>query len=73
LKANLRILDVPEVKTVRHLPVSHPFVERLIGKIRREYLDLISFWNAGDLKMKLLCFMEESRDADPSINCERLL
>jgi len=40
-KANLRILDVIEVKTVPHLPISHPFVERLIGSIRREYLDLV--------------------------------
>jgi transposase InsO family protein len=39
-KANLRILEATEVKTVPHLPVSHPFVERLIGTIRREYLDL---------------------------------
>jgi len=38
-KANLRILEATEVKAVPHLPISHPFVERLIGTIRREYLD----------------------------------
>jgi len=27
--ANLRILDVTEVKTVPYVPLSHPFVERL--------------------------------------------
>ncbi len=37
--ANLRILDVTEVKTVLYIPLSHPFVERLIGTIRREYVD----------------------------------
>jgi len=42
-KANLRILEVTEVKTVPYLPISHPFVERLIGTIRREYLDLVPF------------------------------
>ena len=55
-KANLRILDVTEVKTVPHVPLSHPFVERLIGTIRREYLDLVPFWNARDLESKLLSF-----------------
>src|SRR5438876_2543379 len=34
-KANLRILEVDEVKTVPHVPLSHPFVERLIGTMRR--------------------------------------
>jgi transposase InsO family protein len=35
-KANLRILDVKEIKTVPYVPLSHPFVERLIGTVRRE-------------------------------------
>ena len=38
-QANLCILDVTEIKSVPYLPLSHPFVERLIGTIRREYLD----------------------------------
>ena len=45
-KANLRILDVDEIKTVPLVPLSHPFVERLIGTIRRDYLDQVPFWNA---------------------------
>jgi transposase InsO family protein len=53
-KANLRILEVAEVKTVPYLPISHPFVERLIGTIRREYLDVVPFWTARDLEKKLL-------------------
>ncbi len=55
-KANLRILDVTEVKTVPYVPISHPFVERLIGTIRREYLDLVPFWTSRDLERKLLSF-----------------
>jgi hypothetical protein len=31
---NLRILDVKEIKTVPYVPLSHPFVERLIGTNR---------------------------------------
>ena len=30
-QANLRILEVKEIKTVPYVPLSHPFVERLIG------------------------------------------
>ncbi len=49
-KANLRILEIEEIKTVPYVPLSHPFVERLIGTIRREYLDQVPFWNTRDLK-----------------------
>ena len=52
-KANLRILEVAEIKTVPYVPLSHPFVERLIGTIRREFLDQVPFWNAQDLSRKL--------------------
>ena len=38
-EANLRILGVTEIKTVPYVPWSHPFIERLIGTIRRECLD----------------------------------
>jgi transposase InsO family protein len=52
-QANLRILEVDEIKTARGIPVSHPFVERLIGTIRREFLDQVLFWNTLDLERKL--------------------
>jgi len=52
----LRILDVEEVKTVPYAPLSHPFVERLIGTIRRECLDRTLFWTAADLERKLFEF-----------------
>jgi putative transposase len=51
-RANLGI----EIKTVPYVPLSHPFVERLIGTIRREYLDRTLFWTAADLENKLLEF-----------------
>ncbi len=57
-QANLRILDITEIKTVPYAPLSHPFVERLIGTIRREYLDHIFFWNASDLERKLEAFQD---------------
>jgi len=51
--ANLRILEVEEIKSIPYVPVSHPFVERLIGTIRREFLDHVLIWNAVDLEQKL--------------------
>src|SRR5207249_3577159 len=54
--ANLRVLEIDEIKTVPNVPVSHPFVERLIGTLRREYLDRMFFWNALDLEQKLQAF-----------------
>ena len=50
--ANLQVLDVEEIKTVPYVPLSHPFVERLIGTIRRECLDRTLFWTAADLELK---------------------
>jgi hypothetical protein len=55
-QANLRILDVKEIKAVPYVPCSHPFIERLIGTIRRECLDRTLFWTAADLERKLLNF-----------------
>src|SRR4030095_3749356 len=57
-QANLRVLDVMEVKTVPYVPMSHPFVERLIGTVLREYLDHILFWTAVDLESKLSEFRD---------------
>ena len=54
--ANLRVLEVDEIKTVPDVPVSHPFVERLIGTIRREFLDQVLCWNGRDLERKLAEF-----------------
>ena len=54
--ANLRILEVDEVKSVPYAPMSHPLNERLIGTIRREYLDCTFFWNSVDLRRKLESF-----------------
>ncbi len=51
--ANLRVLEVDEIKAIPCTPRSHAFVERLIGTVRREYLDRTLFWNQSDLERKL--------------------
>src|SRR5262250_2178628 len=58
-QANLRVLEIQEIKTVPYVPLSHPFVERLIGTIRREYLDQTLFWTAADLEEKLRDFRND--------------
>jgi putative transposase len=52
-QANLRILEVREIKSIPTVPLSHPFIERVIGTIRREFLDHLLFWNTRDLEKKL--------------------
>ena len=56
--ANLRILDIEEIKSVPFVPQSHPFVERLIGTVRRECLDQTLFWTSTDLERKLASFRD---------------
>jgi putative transposase len=56
--ANLRVREIEEIKSVPYAPVSHPFVERLIGTVRREYLDRVFVWNSVDLMRKLDAFRD---------------
>ncbi len=57
-QANLRILEIEPIRTVPYTPISHPFVERLIGTIRHEFLDQTLFWNVVDLERKLEAFQD---------------
>ena len=64
-RANLRILEIDEIKNVPYAPRSHPFVERLIGTMRREFLDHVLFWSACDLERKLREFQTYYNTARP--------
>ena len=55
-QANLRILEVREIKSFPTVLLSHPFIERVIGIIHRGFLDHLLFWNAEDLERKLKDF-----------------
>ena len=70
-QANLRILDVEEIKSVPYVPLSHPFVERLIGTVRREFLDHVLFWNATDLQRKLGTFQTYYNTERVHASCNR--
>ena len=50
--ANLRVLEIEEIKSLPHIPMSHPFIERIIGSVRRALLDQTLFWTVTDLEKK---------------------
>ena len=52
-QANLRVLDIEEIKSVPGIPTSHPFIERAIRTTRNECLDQMLFFNKFDLQKKL--------------------
>ena len=78
-KANLRVLDIEEIKSLPHMPMSHPFVERLIGSVRWELLDHTFFWTGADLEHKLRGYQayynghrcHSSRECDTPVECGR--
>ena len=49
MRTRVTVLEVTEIKTVPYVPLSHPFVERLIGTLRRECVDRTLFWTTTDL------------------------
>lgn len=55
-KANLRILGIEEIKSLPNVPMSHPFVERLIGSVGRDLLDQTFFWTSTALTNKLRAY-----------------
>ena len=55
-EANLRILETDEMKSVPGAPTSHPFIERVIGTIRREYLVQLIFSVAVICRISLIIF-----------------
>ena len=61
-QCNLRVLDIEELKSVPGRPTSHPFIDRVIGTTRREYLDQLLFFNSRDLQNKLEHFQTYYND-----------
>jgi putative transposase len=51
-----RVLDIEEIKSLPYAPMSHPFIERLIGSVRRELLDQTFFWTQADIENKLRAY-----------------
>ena len=76
-QANLRVLEVTEIKTVPGVPLSHPFVERLIGTIRRECLDQTLFWTTAtwrqSFEISYITIMATARMRDWVVGCQSRL
>jgi hypothetical protein len=63
-RPKLRVLEIEAIKFAPSAPCSHPFDERLIATVRREYLDRCLFWNRLDLQRKVdrfAAYYNESR------------
>ena len=46
-----------------YVPISHPFVECLIGTIRHEFVEHTLFWNARDQERRLPWIISASGDS----------
>jgi len=55
---NMEIYGIEEVSGPSYTPTANPFVERLIGTTRREFLANTYFWDDVDLRKKLACFAD---------------
>jgi transposase InsO family protein len=55
--ANFRIVGIEELKSVPGTPTSNPFIERVIGTTRREYLDQLIIFSSS-VQNKLDHFQE---------------
>jgi len=70
-QANVRILDIRGIRTVPYVPRSHPFIERLIGTVRREGLDRLLFWTGADLERTLVDFQQVFQRASLACSARR--
>jgi transposase InsO family protein len=67
-QANLRILGIESVRSVPYAPVSHPFVERLIGTAGEKYLDRMFFcYNEFRVHQSLDGATPEERGGGPNV------
>ena len=57
--ANLRVLEIEQIKTVPYVRVSQPFVERMMGTIRQDDLDRVLLWKSADLARKWAAFQDD--------------
>lgn len=64
--ANLRVLDIEELKSIPGYPASHPFIERIIRAVRNEYLDQMFRWFIG-LGMDMVSSCVPSQFTSPQI------
>jgi putative transposase len=52
-KQDLEFYDISGIKSVPQVPFSHPFIESLIGTVRRDFTDRTILWSKRDDELKL--------------------
>ena len=63
-------MGIDEVFTAHRCPWQNPFVERLIGSIRRECLDYVIVWNEDHLRRILMAYSDYYREAQCHLSLE---
>jgi putative transposase len=61
-RAAVRALGIEDVVTARHSPWQNPFVERVIGTLRRECVDHVNVWNERALRRVLRAYLPYYHD-----------
>jgi hypothetical protein len=44
---------IEEIKLIPFIPISHPYIERVISRARHECLDQTLFWNGVNMQRKM--------------------
>ena len=64
-KEGLEWNDINEIMSVSYVPFIHPFIERLIGTVRRDFTDRCLFWSEEDAEKKLGLYKEYYNNERP--------
>ena len=64
-------MGINEVLTAYRCPWQNPFVERLIGSIRRECLDHLLVWDEDHLRRILMAYFDYYHEARCHLSLER--
>ena len=67
----LESFGTEDVVTAPRSPWQNPFVERLIGTLRRECLDHVLIWNEQSLRCTLRCFLAYYHEWRPHLSLEK--
>ena len=71
VQRTLQGMGVQEVVTAPRSPWQNPFVERVIGSIRRECLDHIIIWNERALRHHLWCYLANYHNWRPHLSLDK--
>jgi len=64
-------MNIKEVVTAPHSPWQNPFVERVIGSIRRECLDHVIIWNEQGLRRHLRRYVAYYHQWRPHLSLDK--